>query len=76
MTNDRNDNVVPFTGLTKVRLEPDHVLESAKGKLQDVIVIGWDEGGEFWASSSETSCAQLLWLIEHARDFVMHESAE
>lgn len=38
-------NVIPFTGITKLDTDPDRVLESAVGKLQGVVIAGYDEDG-------------------------------
>lgn len=46
------NNVVRFTGITKLDIHADHVLESAIGKLEGVVVLGYDKDGqEYFASS-------------------------
>lgn len=39
-------NVIPIIPC----LEPDNVLEAAKGEYSEVLVIGWDRNGEFRAA--------------------------
>lgn len=53
-----------FDGITKLDLPPDRILESAKEKLQGVIVIGFDHAGEFYAASSYADGGNALWLLE------------
>lgn len=45
---------------------PDLVLEQAQGLLSDVLIIGYDKDGDFFAASSERFAdgGELLWVIE------------
>lgn len=60
--------VIPFNGITKMDLPPERILEAAKGKdLEGVIIIGYDkEGGEYFASSYADG-GTVLWLIERCK---------
>lgn len=53
-----------FNGITKLDLPADRVLEQAVGKLQGVIVIGFDHEGEFYAASSYADGGNAIWLLE------------
>lgn len=53
-----------FNGITKLDLPPDRVLEQAVGKLQGVIVIGFDHEGQFYGSSSYADGGNAIWLLE------------
>ena len=53
-----------FDGITKLDLPPDRILDGAKGKLQGVIVIGFDQEGEFYAASSYADGGNAIWLLE------------
>ena len=59
-------NVIQFSGDTRLDIDPDKVLEGAKGELKSVLVIGEckDNDGRHWFASSTTDAGQLLWLIE------------
>lgn len=57
-------NVVPFTGKTTLDIDPDGVLEGAKGELEQVLVLGFDEDGEYYFASSTSNIGTLLRLIE------------
>lgn len=73
MTDDEptNDNVVRFTGWTKLDISADAVLTSAVGKLEDVVIIGTTlDGNEYFASSSADS-KNLLWHLETAKYMLM-----
>ncbi len=56
--------ILDFTGITKSDLEPDAVLEAAKGKVLDVIVLGYDENGEEYFASAKADVAAILWLLK------------
>ena len=60
-------NVINFTGITKLDLPPDRVLESAKDRLEGVVILGFDkEGGEYFASSYADG-GDVLWLLERCK---------
>lgn len=44
--------VIPFTGITRLDLPADRILENNKGELAGVVIMGWDhDGNEVFASS-------------------------
>lgn len=53
-----------FNGITKLDLPPDRVLEQAIGKLQGVVVIGFDQDGQFYGASSYADGGNAIWLLE------------
>lgn len=60
-------DVVNLECVTRLDLPPDRILESALGKLQSVLVIGYDtEGVEYFASSLADG-AEALWLLERSK---------
>lgn len=62
--NDNDDNVVPFTGGTYGDIETDVVLDSAKGKLQSLVMIGTTSDDELYFASSMGDAKEILWLIK------------
>lgn len=59
--------IVNFNGITKLDMPPDPVLENAIGKLESVVVLGYDlEGGEFFASSIADG-GTVVWLLERMK---------
>ena len=60
-------NVIALPVITRLNLDPDRVLQSAVGELEDVVVIGFDkDGGEYFASSVAAG-PEVLWLIERMK---------
>jgi hypothetical protein len=58
------DNVIDINkSFTKSHIDPDSVLEGAKGKLSKVIVMGY-EGDYLYLASSSSSRQEILYLIE------------
>ena len=53
-------------GMTKLDLPEDQVLEQAMGKLDGVVLMGWDDG-ELYFASSLADCTKVLWLIEKSK---------
>lgn len=62
-------NIIPFNGYTRNDIDPDDidpdgVLEGAKGQLSAVLVIGRCEDGDNYAAASTTDKGKLLLMIE------------
>lgn len=66
--------IIPFTGITKLDLDPDLVLEGAKGKLEGLLIVGWDLEGEFYGASTFADGPTLLWLMEVCKKRLLDES--
>ena len=60
-------DVVELRNITRLDLPPDRILESAKGKLSEVIVIGFTEDGEEYFASSVADGGSVLWQLERAK---------
>ena len=59
--------VIPFTGITKLDLDPDTILENNKGKLEGVVIMGWDKDGREVFASSYADGGTVLWLVERLK---------
>lgn len=59
--------ILDFTGITTLDLDPDRVLAQATGKLQGVVVLGFDKDGDFHFASSYADGGDVLWLLEVAK---------
>lgn len=59
--------VISFTGITKLDLPPDRILESAMGKLETVLILGWDKDGNEYFASSAADGGTNLWLMERLK---------
>jgi hypothetical protein len=69
-------NVVRFTGITKLDMPADHVLESALGKLEGVVILGYDKDGQEYFASSYTDGGDMLWLLERAKKALLEVADE
>ena len=67
--------VIPFTGITKLDLSPDQVLNSAVGKLEGVVVMGYTEDGEEYFASSYADGGTVLWLAERMKKMLLEVEA-
>lgn len=61
------NNVIPFNGITKLDLDPDMVLENNKGKLDGVVILGYDKNGEEHFASTYADGGDVLWLMERMK---------
>jgi hypothetical protein len=67
-----SDNILTFKGATFSRVEPDAVLDGAKGQLTEVFVIGVeDEGGGMFLASSTSNKPDLLWMLKMAEQRIL-----
>ena len=60
-------NVVPFNGITKLDLNPDIVLENTKGKLEGLVICGYDKDGQEYFASTYADGGDVLWLLERMK---------
>lgn len=57
---------------TTVGHRPDDILDAAKGRgLDTVLVIGNMENGELWFSGSASDMERVVFLLERAKRFAM-----
>lgn len=61
------NNVIPFNGITKLDLDPDMVLENNKGKLDGVVILGYDKNGDEHFASTYADGGDVLWLLERMK---------
>ncbi len=60
-------NVIPFTGITKLDLDPYTVLENTKGKLEGAVILGYDKEGKEYFASTYADGGNVLWLLERCK---------
>lgn len=69
-------NVIKFTGVTRLDLTPERVLDAAKeSRLGGVVVMGFDEDGEFYAASSYADGGTVMWLLEKCKHSLLGAAA-
>ena len=61
------DNVVDLATPFKGHLDPNKVLEGAKEKLSDVLLLGWTKSGDFYLACSTGDLKEISFLLETAR---------
>lgn len=60
--------IIPFTGITKLDMPPDAILDRAKeAGLEGVLVIGYTKDGKEYATSSYADGGTALWLLERTK---------
>ena len=64
-------DVIQFSGITKLDLDPDTVLENTKGELEGFVIAGWDKDGNEYFSSTYADGGTVLWLIERLKKRVL-----
>ena len=56
--------VVPIGCITYLDMPPDVILDSAKGRMEGVILVGFDTDGELYFASSYADGGTVMWLLE------------
>jgi len=60
-----------FTGMTTLDLEPDQVLEEAKGELGTVFIVGRDNEGMLYVAASTSNAGEIMLLMEQAKTHLL-----
>lgn len=60
-------NVIPFNGVTRLDLDPERVLESARDQLTGVVIMGYTRDGSEYFASSYADGGDVLWLLERLK---------
>ena len=71
LTQPLDKNLHPFPGVTVLDHDPDVLLRLAAGKLDEVVIMGYDKQGNFFFSSNKADGGAVLWLIEVAKQALM-----
>ena len=65
-------NVVPIGCITRLDLPADQILDAANGKLDSVVVMGYDKDGNEYFASSIADGGSALWLMERCRQRLLN----
>lgn len=65
------DNIVDFTGITKLDMDPDRLLQKVIGKMEGVLILGITKDGEEYFASSKADAADALYYMERAKYALM-----
>ncbi len=71
-----SEKILPFNGITRHELPPDRLLSAASGKLKNVVLVGFDNDGEFYFASSYADGGSILWLFEMGKKKLMEVGEE
>jgi hypothetical protein len=66
-------NVIPIGAVTHVDLDPDEILENAKGEFTAVVVLGLDGEGNSCFLSSVADGGEVIWLLEKCKQYLLME---
>jgi len=63
----KNNNLIVLGGVTKTDIPPERVLEQAKGKLKNVLVLGIENGNKntFYFCSNTSDQERALWIAQN-----------
>ncbi len=62
------DNVVAFTGITRLDTPPEKVIATAaEADLAEVVIVGVDGDGSFFFASSQADGGDTLWWLAMAQ---------
>ena len=59
--------IIEFNSLTKLDIPVNRILKKAKGELEGVVILGFDNDGEEYFASSYADGGTVLWLLERCR---------
>lgn len=68
--------IIPFSGITKLDLEPDVVLENIKGQLEGFVIVGYAKDGTEFFSSTYADGGTALWLLERCKAMLLRTADE
>lgn len=59
--------IINYTGITRLNIDPDRILDSAKGQLEGVVILGYTRDGDEYFASSYADGGTALWLLERCK---------
>lgn len=61
-------NVIDLPVLTCLDIPVEKICDKAKAAIPEhVVIVGWDNDGDFYFASSKSDGAECLWLLEIAK---------
>ena len=68
--------VIPLNNITHLDLPPDRILENAIGKMDSVVLLGYDKEGTEYFASSIADGGDVLWLLERCKQDLLNPMEE
>jgi len=65
--------VIILDMVTRLDLPADRILESAVGKLDKVVIMGYDKDGNEYFASSFADGGDVLWLTERMKKALLNQ---
>lgn len=59
--------IITFTGITKLDLPADRVLEAAKDQLEGVVILGYTKEGDEYFASTYANGGTVNWLLDRCK---------
>lgn len=59
--------IINLPVISRLDTPSDRLLEAAIGKVDDVLILGYDKDGELYFASSKADGGACLWLMELAK---------
>ena len=69
-------NVIPIGGVTSLDFPADRILEDAKGKMDSLVIMGWDKNEVLYFASSIADGGKVLWLMERCKKLLLQADAD
>jgi len=66
-------DIVYLPVITRLDIDPDRVLSQSSGKLDTVIVVGYDKDGNEYFASSVADGGTAVWLLERMKLKLLQE---
>jgi hypothetical protein len=68
MEGEKMAEIIPLGNITKLDRPTDVVLDQCKGHCSEgVVVMGFDDEGDFYFASSIADGGSVIWLLEQAK---------
>lgn len=68
--------VIFLGGITSLDIPADRVLEQALGKLDKVVLTGFDKAGDYYFASSCADGGDVLWLLRKCEQKLLEFTGE
>ncbi len=62
-----SEKIIPLNNITRLDIPIDRVLEAAKGKLEGVVLLGYDKEEQEYFASTYADSGDVLWLLERCK---------
>lgn len=59
--------IIPLNNVTRLDIPVERVLESAKGQLEGVVIMGFTKEGDHYFASTYADGGTVIWLLEQLK---------